>query len=219
MYLALEPYVRRRWPRRIVAWNRLLDGRFRDPLVGRDVLLGVLGAAGAMLTLQLGRLAPTWWGAAPAPPLLVVNTDVFTNVPGLVFVWMAHLVPAMAGFFFLFMVKVVLRSEWLAAGVWALVSGVAFAWGAEPFALGAAFQTLNQVVLVVLLLRFGFLTFATALICAAALMQAPLTADLSAWYAHQGVLTALVLIGLAVSAFVAATRGQRLFGEAFFGDE
>jgi hypothetical protein len=219
MYLALEPYVRRRWPWRIVAWNRLLDGRFLDPLVGREVLLGVLGAAGAVLTLQVGRLAPTWLGEASAPPLLVVNTDVFTDVPGLALLWMALLVPAMAGFFFLFLCQVVLRYEWLAAGVWAMVSGVAFAWGAEPFALGAAFQTLHQVVLVVLLLRFGFLTFATAFICAAALTQAPLTADLSAWYAHQGVLMALILIGLAVYAFFAATRGQRLFGEVFFGDE
>jgi len=31
MYLALEPYLRRRWPDRIISWNRLLAGDFRDP--------------------------------------------------------------------------------------------------------------------------------------------------------------------------------------------
>jgi hypothetical protein len=39
---ALEPYLRRRWPERIISWNRLLAGEFRDPLVGRDILIGSL---------------------------------------------------------------------------------------------------------------------------------------------------------------------------------
>jgi hypothetical protein len=30
---------------------------------------------------------------------------------------------------------------------------------------------------------------------------------------------ALIIVGLAVYAFFTATRGQRLFGEGFFGDE
>src|SRR5687768_18051298 len=38
-YLAGEPFVRRRWPWQVISWNRLLAGRWRDPLVGRDVLI------------------------------------------------------------------------------------------------------------------------------------------------------------------------------------
>jgi hypothetical protein len=30
-YVAIEPYVRRRWPHGMVSWNRLLAGRFTDP--------------------------------------------------------------------------------------------------------------------------------------------------------------------------------------------
>src|SRR5262249_18072376 len=45
--LAFEPLVRRRWARRLTAWNRLLAGRWVDPLVGRDVLVGI--ALGALL--------------------------------------------------------------------------------------------------------------------------------------------------------------------------
>ena len=37
LYVALEPYVRRRWPDALVSWTRVLAGRFRDPLVGRDI--------------------------------------------------------------------------------------------------------------------------------------------------------------------------------------
>ena len=36
-YIAVEPYVRRYWPEILISWNRLLSGRFRDPLVGRDL--------------------------------------------------------------------------------------------------------------------------------------------------------------------------------------
>jgi hypothetical protein len=35
-YLAIEPYARRLWPRMLVSWVRVLDGGFRDPLVGRE---------------------------------------------------------------------------------------------------------------------------------------------------------------------------------------
>src|SRR5262249_55485567 len=50
VYLAIEPFVRRHWPHAIISWSRLLAGRIRDPLVGRDVLFGVmLGAFWAVL--------------------------------------------------------------------------------------------------------------------------------------------------------------------------
>ena len=42
LYLALEPYVRRYWPQAIISWTRVLAGRWRDPLVGRDVLYGAI---------------------------------------------------------------------------------------------------------------------------------------------------------------------------------
>jgi hypothetical protein len=48
LYLALEPEIRRRRPRAAVAWARLLRGSFRDPLVGRELLIGM--ACGASLT-------------------------------------------------------------------------------------------------------------------------------------------------------------------------
>src|SRR2546428_13674535 len=40
-YLALEPEVRSRWPRILIGWMRLLSGRVRDAMVGRETLLGV----------------------------------------------------------------------------------------------------------------------------------------------------------------------------------
>ena len=48
-YLALEPYLRRLWPHSLIGWNRLLRGRFRDGIVGRDVLIGVAAAVAAVV--------------------------------------------------------------------------------------------------------------------------------------------------------------------------
>lgn len=67
-YIAMEPYVRRRWPGTIISWTRLLSGRLRDPLVGRDVLFGLAaGVALALVTCLADRL-PGWIGAPPSEP-------------------------------------------------------------------------------------------------------------------------------------------------------
>ncbi len=39
IYLALEPQVRRRWPHTLISWTSLMTSRWKDPIVGRDVLL------------------------------------------------------------------------------------------------------------------------------------------------------------------------------------
>ena len=54
VYLALEPIVRRNLPDLIVSWNRLLAGDWRDPLVGRDVLLGALVGIGHITLIYAG---------------------------------------------------------------------------------------------------------------------------------------------------------------------
>jgi hypothetical protein len=64
LYLSLEPYVRKHWPQTLISWTRLLSGRVRDPLVGRDlfwgVLLGLLWALIARASASPSR--------SPAPP-------------------------------------------------------------------------------------------------------------------------------------------------------
>ena len=66
LYLAVEPYARRNWPHMLISWTRLLGGGFRDPLVGRDLLVG---AAGAALTETVRNLFAALWpgSASPAP--------------------------------------------------------------------------------------------------------------------------------------------------------
>ena len=44
VYLALEPFVRKHVPNLLVSWSRLVEGKWTDPIVGRDVLFALSAA-------------------------------------------------------------------------------------------------------------------------------------------------------------------------------
>jgi len=69
LYIALEPFVRRVSPERLVSWTRLLAGDVRDPMVARDVLVGlaIAFASAGLALLPMTLLA--------RPPLLPIETD------------------------------------------------------------------------------------------------------------------------------------------------
>ena len=43
----------------MITWSRLLDGKFRDPLVGRDILIGGMCGILLVLVVQLDILLPS----------------------------------------------------------------------------------------------------------------------------------------------------------------
>lgn len=69
IYLALEPYVRRRWPQFLVSWNRVLSGRFNDARVGRDVLAGCIAGVLLQIFWCLPYFLATWFNLPGQPPL------------------------------------------------------------------------------------------------------------------------------------------------------
>jgi hypothetical protein len=70
VYLALEPYVRRFWPEVLISWSRILSGRARDPLVGRDLLYGAVAGAGGALLITIMQLLPQWVGGPAIAPAM-----------------------------------------------------------------------------------------------------------------------------------------------------
>ncbi len=70
VYLAVEPSVRRLWPTALITWSRLTTGAWwRDPLVGRDLLVGVAIGAGLTVVTRVYGLTPAWLGWPPAQPI------------------------------------------------------------------------------------------------------------------------------------------------------
>jgi serine/threonine-protein kinase len=223
-YLALEPVLRRRWPGRLTAWNRLLAGRWRDPLVGRDLLVGALiGVALAALT-HLHSTLPAWLGL-PAPLRTPTGLPVGPPAP-LVYTLRAVGSVLFAPLFSLmlaFLLFLLLRREWLSWPATFLVyTSLNVAGVIGPSAAANAVHVLVGATIAglvtLMLARAGLLT------CAAAgvgnvLLIVPLTTDTSAWYAGQGWAGAGVVLAVAGYGCATAIGGQRLFRQGFFGDE
>src|SRR5206468_2586371 len=108
LYLALEPYVRRRMPELLIGWTRLLDGRWRDPRVGRDVLVGALAGSIMALGLHVTNAPPTWI-PFPGQTTLSPNDDALYGGRRLVSFLLAMPVNVLLPSMFLFCALVVLR--------------------------------------------------------------------------------------------------------------
>jgi len=211
----------------MVGWNRLLAGRWRDPLVGRDLLLGGLLGVATTLLFQWQTLLPNWMGLASPTPLSI-REDLLGQSLGLLAIGQLDgLYDAQGQFFVLFALVVLLRRPALAIAVTftlqvlnlllvGMTTGVPQAVGYLPLAVPIAMMSAALIYLV--LLRFGFLAHLTGLLFAGLLSISPLTTDLSAWYAASGLVCALTLAGLAGYGLIASLGGRRLLGEEFFGD-
>ena len=78
-YLAFEPFVRKQWPELLISWSRLLAGKFCDPIIGRDLLVGVLLGSLMALGSHTANALPTWFNLAgqttiPASPITLGST-------------------------------------------------------------------------------------------------------------------------------------------------
>jgi hypothetical protein len=219
LYIALEPYVRRRWPGTLVSWSRLLAGGFRDPLVGRDMLAGCFLAP---FTLALGRLewfVSSWLGYPPPQPgsgpqwlflgaRAIVAQQALTLMLGPIF-WIALL-------FVLFLLLALLRKQWAAAVAWALLFGVLAPLGNNPVAVVGALMFSSLAVIV--MIRFGLLALVTNFVVFNIVQNFPLTTQGSAWYAGISLTGILIMAAITSYAFYTSLGGRPIFGGAVLDD-
>jgi len=208
-YLAIEPYVRRLWPRALIAWTRMLEGRLRDPLVGRDLLIGAVGG----IAMSAGSLLPhaaTWFGAPtdiPAAGALIGMASTPGWLAGFVEIALGSLRLPVLYLLVILILRVVLRKPWLAYGAWLL-----FALLAGILVNGELLTRLSVVLMaaiaLVVLTRFGLFAF-VATIAFSSFNALPLTTDPGSWYFAKSVLTMLFFAAIAVYAF-ALTVGPGL---------
>jgi hypothetical protein len=121
LYLALEPYVRRHWPQTIISWTRLMAGRLRDPLVGRDLISGVLLGMAWVLVFELGYLFDMRAGARPQ----FAASEYLLGTRGALAMWLSTVVVSIPGtlmfFFVLVLLRVLVRNRWLAAALFVVI--------------------------------------------------------------------------------------------------
>jgi len=213
LYLALEPYVRRRWPNTIISWSRVLSGSLRDPLVGRDVLIGVLFGIGALLLYQLECLVRIWRSAAPLwdAPLDSWLGARYLIADGVLRQLYFTLLFVLLLFFWIFLLRVITRRQWLAASIFALIPVVLSVLASSDPMITVVFSAFDAVLFVTVFLRFGLLAANCSFFVRALLSIVPITTDFSAWYAGSSLVVLIAVLLFAGYAFHTSLGGQKLF--------
>ncbi|MGA2031461.1 MAG: serine/threonine-protein kinase [Thermoguttaceae bacterium] len=218
-YFALEPYVRRFWPQTMITWSRVLRGSFRDPWVGRDILVGVACGILLVLLLEIDNLLPPWLGLSlPAPRLpppaygLAAVLGLRFKLSILVADLLASITLGLIVLVLMLLVRRVLRPTWLAlGGAWLLLTAIqtisADCDVAFPWITGAIVTSIAMAVL----LRGGLVALMAAAFTCSLLMASPITADFHAWYAPACELAVAIVGALLLWGFSAARAGRPLF--------
>jgi serine/threonine-protein kinase len=227
MYLAFEPYLRKSAPERVISWTRLLSGDWRDPLVGRDVLVGGMAGIGVnILAVVIIQWLPSWLGR-PAPSLNLVTGQgpgggPFVGVggfPDMLFDKLSEsLIAAFILSFLILFLGLLLRRKWLGvAAIWLIlmVANIIGSQNQTSIELAAGCLALSGFVLIAA--RFGVLAMISMWLFID-IMNRPVTTDLSAWYASEFVLYAAMLIGLAIFGCYTSTAGQKLWTGKLFDE-
>jgi len=234
LYLALEPFVRKRYPATIISWNRVLDGKFRDPLVGRDLLIGIfVGVCTTLLSLFQSmlffRLGGTPNHTSGSLPNLLGMLSARHSMGQLLGGLQIFLLLSLGTFFLIFLLRALLRREWLAVALFTFVAvapGLLFGIPLPHVGLNLFGIPLPHVGLNVL--YFGFIFFISTrlglfpLIIAftidGILSMQPLTANFSAWYADSSLALLIGLLALAGYAFHTSLAGQPVFRDGLLQD-
>lgn len=208
-YVAIEPLVRRTWPRMLIGWSRLLEGRKNDPIVGRDILIGL--AAGVLLSLVWEATA-LWPGARPlqmtTTPLSGTRHAAYYMLFGVVEATMRVLGLATL----LLSLNALLRNHIrIAVALASVLLGLSFLDDPTgPVAARVICAAVFAGVAMFLIFRFGLLALSACAYAMLLLRNLPITADSTAFYFGRGLIATLILLALATYGFVASLGGKRL---------
>jgi hypothetical protein len=206
IYLALEPAVRAHWPHSIVTWNRVLAGRWKDAQVGSHILIGAAVGAGMWIALELiqNSTGPKNVLFSGFSMWQLLSTRAW--VGSYASVMDESLKLGLIAFFAIFGLRQLLKKDWLAALVAALIftllNGDIGTQGTWQDVLIAMFTyTSLYGVLLFVLLRVGLVSTISAVFFINGVNHICLGSDWKAWWAPSGFATISLLISLACYAF------------------
>ena len=224
LYLAVEPYVRRAWPERIISWTRLVAGRFGDPLVGRDLLIGLLIGMTTRLLYVIPVVLITW--LRPDVPFPQFESAAQINAALSSRHTLSMILDASGGsisralwmlFLLVALLAIFRRPRLASAGfivtTFVFVSGFAVGGHWLPIVSIVAIYTASTALAT---LQFGLLTLGAATVVHTIGDAFAPTFDFSVWDAGNVGFANGVLIALAVYGFFTATRGQSLLKDEVF---
>ena len=213
LYLALEPIVRRNMPELIVSWNRLLSGDWRDPLVGRDVLLATVSGIAQMTLIYLGPLAERFLyndfrTEANPNALIVLRTPVsmiLTLSGGTITIGFAYVC-------LLVILLLILRRK-LYAGI--ALFAIAATIGSLFFShslVALPFSLVISGIICLVVSRLGLVAAIVTLTVQAWMLNTLFTLNFSAWYATPMFVTLALILFLLGYGFKVSSANRSLFG-------
>jgi serine/threonine-protein kinase len=203
-YLGVEPYVRRFSADSLIGWSRLISGSWRDPRVGRDIMIGVAVGVAMTLAYSVHNLIPPMFGR-PEPMPIGVDSALLVSAQFALAKVLKQLqdatTSAMLGLGGLVALRIWLRNRWVAAAAAVICyTGVVVNGMFSPGtpALDLAIGALITASFVGVLGWGGLLTAIAALSTHFILLGAPMTTDFGSWRAGSGFvfLGSVLLLGL-----------------------
>jgi len=200
-YLAMEPYARRHWPDSLISWNRVLAGRFRDPLVASHVLAAFLALYIGAATVNSVAVAVSAHPFVPAAESIASLNSTMAFAGGLLSAVGTAPVMGMAVLVLATLLRLLLRRVWIAdvlTAVLVSLSGIAVDFtNPYRFAATVGAYLLYGYAFLWLLRRFGLLALMTMWLINNLVVPIPLT-SLTSWYAGR------MLVGLGIEVAIGA---------------
>jgi serine/threonine-protein kinase len=210
-YMAIEPWVRRQWPKSIVSWSRLLTGSWRDPVVGRDILLGVALGVVWILVFQIRYIPIMHMGGVPA----IGSTDALVGGRVALGAWLRQWPQSIQTTLIFFLVfcglKAILRKEWIAAIVFVAIFALPRGLTGNYVAIELPSQILVYAIALLIVIRFGLVPLAVAIFTIDMMQGVPFSADFSAWYMTTSILALLSVLVLAGWGFYHSLGGRPIW--------
>lgn len=221
LYIALEPHARRLWPNRLISWSRVLSGHFRDPLVGRDILTGVILGLLWICIEMSERVLQVRLGYVPSP-FDVEDMSFITGIGNFIaavsYCVGKGIFESLILMVLLLLLQFICRRESVATVVYCvlfLVLGIIMAKsGALP--LHGYYSVINGILIAVILQRYGLLTLVVCYIVDLLCLIFPLTTEFTAWYGASSLGIAMIIVLATGWALSVALAGQRLFSARLF---
>lgn len=212
-YVALEPYVRSRWPEYLISWTRLLTGNYRDSMVGRDMLAGCFFGTCLALIEHVINAFPAWFNLHGQTPVngdgpVLGTTGAFIGM--LLNTTIGGVLGALITLFLFFIIRTVLRKYWAAVIVFGLLI-TTLNLGGENVVVETSAAVLISALVITALGAFGLLTLITAYAVQNLLLGFPVALDPTRWYFARGFVPAMIVLALAFYAFYTTFGGRPVF--------
>ncbi|MBK8178827.1 MAG: serine/threonine protein kinase [Planctomycetes bacterium] len=211
-FLALEPFARRHWPGALISWTRLLEGRFQDPAVGREVLVGVFSGLSATLVILLvgaglAALGLQPWVAGPLLGITGISSPIQTLFQ-VVHFWGDTVMYGGIILALLVATRTLVRRAWLGNVIWLALTVLLFGgWKFEdPATIAATVGVLVSYLF--LLTRFGFMAVLAFMGVLGTLTSQGLTLRPGDWYFASGLISLLVFGLLVFWGYRASLSGR-----------